>query len=418
MATVKFYRKADGLILLSYIPKPNPRIKISTGLHCPAGEWNKKRQRATGSGKFQGNASLNALLDRIRDVVTGLDAECRLHYQRPPTRAEVKAAVYQATGRGVEQERETTLLAFFRACVEEKKKSLSSGRVRQYAALMAHLEAFGKDFYPVAWGNLNARFAADFEDFSFRVLGHANNTFVKHITLLKTLMRDAVQHEHITEADYKAFRALWKGQKEDVPTLTYLTPEELERLWSADLPARLAKARDRAMAQAFTGVRNSDLDDVRESNISPGRDYQGGQDLELISIVQDKTRTLIKIPLHPYVRVILSRNGGKVPELSAQKYNRYLKELCQAAGIDAPVTIVRNRAGKKEAERGPKWQFVTSHILRATAATNLYAMGVPESTIMAVLGWKKREVFQRYIRLAKEAQAGIVARSAYFQAGK
>ena len=118
-----------------------------------------------------------------------------------------------------------------------------------------------------------------------------------------------------------------------------------------------------------------------------------------------------------YLFVVLARNGGKVPALSGQKYNKYLKELCQVAGIDTNVTIVRNRAGKVQSERGPKWRFITSHVLRATAATNLYAMGVPESTIMVVLGWKKREVFQRYIRLAQESQAGIVARSEYFRAG-
>lgn len=35
-----------------------------------------------------------------------------------------------------------------------------------------------------------------------------------------------------------------------------------------------------------------------------------------------------------YLFVVLARNGGKVPALSGQKYNKYLKELCQVAGID------------------------------------------------------------------------------------
>ena len=118
MSNVKFHRKKDGLILLSYTPAPYQRYRISTGLHCPASEWNKKRQRATGSGRFQGNAGINALLDRLQAVATNLDAETRLHYQRPPTREELRAAVYQATGRDAGKEHETTLMGFPRLPAE------------------------------------------------------------------------------------------------------------------------------------------------------------------------------------------------------------------------------------------------------------------------------------------------------------
>ena len=238
-------------------------------------------------------------------------------------------------------------------------------------------------------------------------LEHSNNTFVKHIKILKTLMGDAVQHGHITEQQYKDFRVLWKGQKEDEPTLTYLTPEELELLWNLDLAPddKLAKVRDMAISQAYTGVRYSDLCDVKLSSVIRARDYQAGQVLELIPIVQDKSRTLIKVPLHPRVKIALERMDGRIPVLSIQKFNSYLKDLCRIAGIDTRTMTIRNKG--QDVRTGPKWQFITSHILRATAATNLYAMGVQADTIMAVLGWKKREVFQRYIRLAKESQAGF-----------
>ena len=140
--------------------------------------------------------------------------------------------------------------------------------------------------------------------------------------------------------------------------------------------------------------------------------------MDAIRFMQSKTKQVVTIPLHPFVKEAIERNGGILPPLSQQKSNKYLKELCQLAGIDSPVTIVRNKAGKTVSETLPKWNAVTTHTLRATAATNLYKMGVPPKTIMKFGGWRDEKVFQRYIRLVDEEHTVIVAKSDYFKVRK
>lgn len=358
MPDIKFYlqkpREASSLILVAYTPAPNRRYRISTGQRAETAQWNKKAQRCRGSARFQGNAALNALLDRIQDALNALDSESRLAGHGAPTKEQAVGAVRRATGRESAELAGQTLMGFFRGQVAAKERqpgTWSPGRIRQYRALLRHLETFQDLHYPLSWNNLNARFRDDFTEYSFSDCSHANNTLVKHVNLMKALLSDAVQHGHISQEKREAFARLWRQAKEDVPQLTYLTREELEAVRALETdPGGMSLARDLAIAQAFTGLRFSDLVRLTEKAFSVEMDPQAGEEIEVFQLSQAKTKTLVKVPLHPYVREVAERHGGKMPRLSHQKFNAYLKEVCKLAGVAAPVTIVRNRAGRQRAE--------------------------------------------------------------------
>lgn len=126
MPDIKFYlqkpREASSLILVAYTPAPNRRYRISTGQRAETAQWNKKAQRCRGSARFQGNAALNALLDRIQDALNALDSESRLAGHGAPTKEQAVGAVRRATGRESAEPAGQTLMGFFRGQVAAKER--------------------------------------------------------------------------------------------------------------------------------------------------------------------------------------------------------------------------------------------------------------------------------------------------------
>jgi len=131
--------------------------------------------------------------------------------------------------------------------------------------------------------------------------------------------------------------------------------------------------------------------------------------------MQGKGRRSVMIPLHPDVKRILHKHGGKLPTISIQKANPNVRALCKFVGIDQMVTIVKDVRGIPTEFTMPKWEAMNTHACRATAATNLYKEGVPIETIMKFGDWKSRKVFMRYVRLAENEHTSIVANSDYFK---
>ena len=68
-------------------------------------------------------------------------------------------------------------------------------------------------------------------------------------------------------------------------------------------------------------------------------------------------------------------------------------------------------------ERGfyPKYELVTSHTARRSAATNMYKAGIPTISIMRITGHTTEASFLRYIRISQEENAELMAKSAFFR---
>ena len=64
-------------------------------------------------------------------------------------------------------------------------------------------------------------------------------------------------------------------------------------------------------------------------------------------------------------------------------------KACAACGLGRIISV----EGKKY---DPRYEGLTLHDLRRSAARNLLLAGVPETIIMRIGGWKTRSVFDRY----------------------
>lgn len=224
----------------------------------------------------------------------------------------------------------------------------------------------------------------------------ANNTIASKIKKIKCVMNDATYSGINSNLKYKSAFNL----SEDADTV-YLNESELQKLADMDLSnnARLDRVRDSFLVGCWTGLRFSDLGQVEERNIKNG----------MLFVTQKKTVGRIVIPIHKTVERILSKYGGRTPEsISNQKFNGYLKELCQKAELNSLVLRTLTRGGIRDSKHYEKWELITTHTARRSFATNLFKQGVKAQTIMQITGHKTEGAFLRYLRISAEENAQIL----------
>lgn len=61
-----------------------------------------------------------------------------------------------------------------------------------------------------------------------------------------------------------------------------------------------------------------------------------------------------------------------------------------------------------------KWELVSSHTARRSAATNMYKAGIPTISIMKITGHKSERVFMDYIKITGEKNAQMLKNNPFF----
>lgn len=159
---------------------------------------------------------------------------------------------------------------------------------------------------------------------------------------------------------------------------------------------KLERVRDLFIFQCFVGLRVSDLKRLKRSDFSNGR----------LHFRVQKTSAPITIILHPFVTEILNKYQNEtnpIPIISNQKYNDYLKEVCQVAGIDTDVTITKKQGGRKIETTLKKYNLVTTHTARRTFVTMNLEKGMRPEIVMKLSGHKSISSFKRYIAITENS---------------
>lgn len=196
---------------------------------------------------------------------------------------------------------------------------------------------------------------------------------------LKALLSDAVREGMIRRNPYDGGTVV--RPKDDGRALERcLTAEELGRIRSVELPAgHLSRVRDLFVFQCYTCMGFADLRDFS----ADGLEVVGGR--RVYSSRRNKTGCKFTFLLLREAEEVLERYGGVLPLISAQKYNKYLKEVARLAGVAKPLS---------------------SHWARHTGATMLLNAGVRMDVVAKVLGHSSAEMTRRvYAKLLDETVA-------------
>lgn len=242
------------------------------------------------------------------------------------------------------------------------------------------------------WNSIDLDFFEDFQHFAFKVKKISTNYFSKIVSVLKTFMNWGFEkglHENI---EFKKIKA---GEHEI--EVIYLTMEELMRLYNFSFTsAKLDRVRDVYCFGCFTGLRYSDLKNLKPSNIE-------GDHLKMTI---QKTKTVAhSIPLTKFSKAILEKYVNTpfypLPSISNQRFNDYLKECAKMAEINTEMQITRYVGNQRVDKIVPKHELITSHTARKTFVTNSLILGVNQMVVRNITGHKKEASFKKYVNIAE-----------------
>jgi len=364
-------------------------LLLNTGERVDTAYWDKKTHRASiRMAKNPGlksqlnilNQFLNAYEHKIQSISLGMKTENPL-IEFTEIANEIKREFGKTSN---------TLYDIFEDFIKAKRTLVGKQTIYKYNQLKNVLQAFEKKHgQKLSFNSFNKLFYDKFLAFLIDDRKMINATAYKTISFLKTFLGWAYERKLTTNTDFKYFKG--KSYENEV---VYLTEEELMNLYNLKIKEdRLSKVRDTFLFQCFTGQRYSDILALKKEDIKNGTWH----------IRQQKTKSIIQIPLNNYALSILSKYPDyRLPVISNQKINKYLKELCILAEIDEPVTLVKFRGNKRIEENKKKYEVIGTHTARRTFITLSLRKGMQPEVIMKITGHKSYRMFQKYLKIADD----------------
>lgn len=167
------------------------------------------------------------------------------------------------------------------------------------------------------------------------------------------------------------------------------------------------RIRDLFVVGCLTALRYSDYSALTKDNLQNG----------YIVKRTKKTNVDVKVPAHDYVKEIFAKYGGNIPSwLCIQYFNKYLKVIMKEIGLNDLITFSYTQGGKLKTVTREKWELISSHTARRSAATNMYLTGRMKTfEIMKLTGHRSEQNFFRYIRLTGNDTARSISGDIFFR---
>ncbi|KAA9038451.1 site-specific integrase [Ginsengibacter hankyongi] len=381
----------------------NQRLKYSTGEKIHPKFWNKEKQRAKETKSFPTYASLNVTLDNLTTNVKETYREL-VNANKTPTPYKLKDALDMSLFKE-DYAQKTTFLKFISELI--KQPNLNENTLKQWKQTFRKLQEY-KSYTKkeVDFDTIDMNFYNGFINFLTKE-NYTKNSIGGFIKNVKIFMNKAVERNLTKNLEYRNKR--FKMLEEQVDKI-YLSQKELLNIYEMKLTGiyqRLDKVRDLFIVACYTGLRFSDLIQVRAENII--------NDGTQIKIRTEKTSELVIIPLHKFVKNIIKKYKGHLPSvITNQKMNQYLKEIGELAEINETIKIAITRGGKTENDLFKKWELITTHTARRSFATNAFLMDVPTISIMKITGHRTEKSFMKYIRISQEENANKLLTHPFF----
>ena len=412
-------RKKDGVLIVENVPIrmrvnfASKRIEFTTGYRIDAAKWDADKQRVKNgcSNKLKQaaseiNVSLLGYYTEIQDIFKKFEVEKIM-----PTQEQIKEA-FNALHKPIEEEvkpRKSTPNAFYKIFDEfvrdcGRQNDWTDSTYEKFAVVKNHLMNFRDgltfDFFDEKGLNDYVTYLRDVKEMR-------NSTIGKQLSFLKWFLRWAFRKGVHQNNAYDSYKPKLKSTQKKI---IFLTWEELNKLREFEIPAAkqaLDRARDVFLFQCFTGLRYSDVFNLRRSDIK-------GDHIEVTTV---KTSDSLIIELNNHSKAILDKykdvafeDDKVLPVITNQKMNDYLKELAELAGINEPVRQTYYRGNERIDEVTPKYALLGIHAGRRTFICNALALGIPPQVVMKWTGHSDYKAMKPYIDIADDIKANAMSK--------
>lgn len=396
MATVKLVIRenkatAEGSCIIYLLYTHDQKtVQFSTNEKVPVDQWDAKAQKVRRS--WRGFTSLN---DAIWDKKASLEQfvrELKLQGIEPTTTYVKenfgKVAVTTEQVATIDPKLAAPLLEVWHIYLKGQQL-YTPATVARFNSVKQQIIQFLAKQPGCTCTHFNKQKGTDFLHF-LQDRGFQNNTIGSYMMTVKTVLAWALEHGYSTNDDFKRFVKL------SAPSdMIYLTTEELGLIKGLDLTKqpRLERVRDLFLFECATGLRYSDLGNLKPEDIK-------GNFLEVTVI---KTMDKLRIPLVPMARQILDKYNQGLPRVfSNPRMNQLLKEVAELAQINEPIRLVKYKANKRLEETRLKHELVTTHTARRTFVTQSLERGMRPEIIMKITGHKDIKTMMRYVKITEK----------------
>lgn len=398
MATIKFIVRSESETSSIYLRLKEGRktdITAKTNFLINSKDWSAKKGKPLDSK----DAIEKKKLNKLQDDLTDLSKKVMEHYNNRVNAMPINSLWLKDVINPPQQVNEipTKLTDYIDYFTLHKKNSIGSSTYKRNNVYKHLIERFETDAgIRHSIKDVDANFKLKFEAYCTKEK-YSYNTIARTVKFIKTICYHA--RNNGIETHFQLNNISVKLQKTDK---IFLTTDEIDKIQKKEIEHEyLINARDWLIISCETGQRVSDFMRFKKEQIR----YENK--VPLIEFTQVKTNKKMAIPLSKKVMAILKKRGGEFPrQISDQRYNEYIKEVCKLAELNDKVkgsvsqtkkvpktdkSITRKASGTFE-----KWELVTSHIGRRSFATNNYGR-IPTSLLINVTGHSTETMFLEYI---------------------
>ena len=415
-------RKKDGEPIVENVPIrmrvnfASQRIEFTTGYRIDVAKWDGDKQRVKNgcTNKLKQSAS------EINAALLGYYTELQEIFKRfevaeiMPSPAEVKEAFNNRHGQNEKTELASADTSnvptnfydafddFVRVCGRQNDWTHST--FEKFAAVKNHLKNFRSE---LSFDFFDEEGLTEYVQYLREVREMRNSTIGKQLSFLKWFLRWSFKQGMHSNNAYDTFKPKLKDTQKKI---IFLTWEELNRLREFQIPPTkqaLERVRDVFLFQCFTGLRYSDVFNLRRSDIK-------GDHIEVTTV---KTSDSLIIELNDHSRTILEKyknvefeNDKALPVITNQKMNDYLKELAELAEINEPVRQTYYKGNERIDEVTPKYALLGTHAGRRTFICNALALGIPPQVVMKWTGHSDYKAMKPYIDIADDIKASAMSK--------
>lgn len=366
--------------IMLYVHYKGERFRIHIEQTARPSEWDFERQRYRTARNVTNSIGKNTRLTALK-----VKAEKALldylndNDQVFPTASELKERIKIAFN--LKEEIRKDLFTFFQQIIDQKTYDAGDTPHRNtdipsYQYTLEGLQKYAaKKRTRVDFDTIDLDFYHDWKKFMAEDLKLQTNTIGVRIRRLKSVMIRATAiglNKNLIYQD-PAFKTISEESKS-----IYLSEAELDKLNELELTPDMDIIKDLFLVLCWTGLRESDLNQVKGSNITN----------DTLHIKQQKTGGRISIPLHPVVMEILKKYDNELPTRTQQYINRKLKVISTKLTEKLPLS-------EKD------YSLIKTHTGRRTFASNMILRGIPARDVMAVTGHRTERDFFRYLKMAQ-----------------
>ncbi|MFT4222351.1 site-specific integrase [Dysgonomonas sp.] len=412
-------RKKNGTPIVENVPIRmrvvycGQRIEFTTGYRIDVAKWDADKQRVKNgcTNKLkQSAAEINTDLLKYYADIQDIFKEFEV-IDLIPTTEQLRTAFNNKLKRNIPQEptqEETTvsLMDIFDEFVKEcgVQNNWTDSTYEKFAAVKAHLTSFDPN---LTFESLNESKLTEYVNYFRDTKNLRNSTIGKQMGFLKWFLRWSKKKGYNNNNDFEIFKPKLKTTQKKV---IFLTWSELTKLREYQIPETkkyLDRVRDVFLFQCFTGLRYSDVFNLKRSDVKENH----------IEVTTIKTADSLIIELNSHSKTILDKykdiyfeHDKVLPVITNQKMNDYLKELAELAEISEPVRETYYKGNQRIDETTPKYALLGTHAGRRTFICNALSLGIPTQVVMKWTGHSDYKAMKPYIDIADDIKANAMSK--------